>query len=283
MAKEKSLYIGLYGSENTNDDLQEILSGVLENIQTIAVSEALKSRNGSGTPTSGSVEYKRFVNSELKAIGTARTAGAGTKIEAKPIIVNIDDDKEIVEEVTGKDLKLYGIAGVAEKRKANHAKRTAAYLDTLFFAEAVSAGTKVDRGSYTAVQDIIDNMIVTAKATKSDFIDGIDAMDLALVVNGTYRKALKSALDELPNGTTPKNGEIGMYDSLTTYECNRMPAGINAIVMLKEAIAQPYYTSEYDMEKIPLSENFGLELFLHDGTQALVEEAIYYDQEPASV
>src|SRR5690554_3536638 len=110
MAKEKSLNIALYETE-TNDDLREVLDGVIENIQTSAVSEALKNREGSGDPTSGSVEYKRFVNAELEDKGTARGKLAGAKVIAKPVIVNLDDNKEIIEELQIKDIKLYGIAG----------------------------------------------------------------------------------------------------------------------------------------------------------------------------
>ena len=278
MAKEKSLNILIQNSE-TKDDLAEILDGVLENIQVGAVSEALKNKNGSGTPTSGSVLYKRFVNATLADLGTARTAAKGTAIKAKPITVNIDTDKEIVEEVAGKDLKLYGIAGIAQKRADNQSKRIKAFLDREFFAEAVSAGTRFTRGSLTGAKDIIDAMIVAAKETSSDFIDGIDAEDLAIVVNGTYRKALKNDLDELPNGTNPSNGRIGIYDSIEVYESNRMPSGVNAIVMLKGAVAQPYYVDEYSFEKIPLIDSYAIENFLHAGTKALMEETITYDSD----
>ena len=281
MAKEKALNILIQDSE-TKDDLAEVLDGVLENIQVGAVSEAIKNRNGSGTPEAGSVLYKRFVNSTLNALGTARTAGKGTAFEAATITVNINDDKEIVEEVAGKDLRLYGVAGIAAKRAANHAKRIQAYLDRKFFGEAVSAGTKFVRGDLTKAEDIIDAMIVAAKATSSDFIDGIDAEDLVLVVDGTYRKALKKYLDELPNGTRPENGRIGTYDSVPVYESNRLGSGVHAVIMLNGAIALPYYVDEYTFEKINLIDSYGIEAFLHCGCEALMPETITYDQDAQS-
>ena len=133
MAKQDALYVADYTDQATMDKLAEVLDGVIENIQVTAVSEALKNKNGSGNPEGGSVEYKRFVNAELKAKGTARTAGKGDKVIAKPIIVNLNDDKEIIEELQTKDVKLYGIDGMAEKRKGNFAKRVVAYLDRKFF------------------------------------------------------------------------------------------------------------------------------------------------------
>ena len=279
MARQAALNIADYTSPETMDNLAEVLDGVIENIQVSAVSEALKNTNGSGNPEGGSVEYKRFVNAVLEDKGTARTAGKGSKVVAKPIIVNLNDDKEIVEELQIKDVQLYGIDGMAEKRKGNFAKRIIAYLDRKFFNEAVTSGTKFNRGSLTDPKEIIDAMIVKAKETSSDFIDGIDAEDLALVVNGTYRKALKNDLDSLPNGTAPANGAIGTYDSVTVYESNRLPEGVNAIVMLKGAIAQPRLISDYQAEKVPFDDAIALETFLYTGVKTLVEEAVYYDGE----
>lgn len=277
MAKTATLNIQDYLNEEVNDNLQEILSGVIENIQTSAVSEALKNKEGSGEPTSGSVEYKRFANAELVDKGTAREAQAGVKVKAKPIIININDDKEIIEELQLKDVKLYGIDGMAEKRKGNFTKRVIAYLDRKFFVTTVNAGTKFTRGSLTAEKDILDAMIVSAKSTESDFIDGIDAEDLAIVLSPTWRKAVKNDLDELPNGTTPSNGAIGMYDSIIVHETHRLPEGVNAIVTLKGAVAQPYYLSEYGAEKVPFDDAIALETFLYNGSGALSKEAIIYD------
>ena len=70
MAKQNSLNIMVQGTEE-KDKLAEILDGVLENVQVSAVSEQIKAKNGSGEPESGSVEYKRFANAELKDKGTA--------------------------------------------------------------------------------------------------------------------------------------------------------------------------------------------------------------------
>lgn len=277
MARQASLNIQDYLDDKVMDNLAETLDGVIENIQTGAVSEALKNKEGSGDPVSGLVEYKRFANAELVDKGAARTALAGVKVKAKPVIVNINDDKEIIEELQLKDLKLYGVDGMAEKRKGNFTKRVIAYLDRKFFATTVTAGTKFERGTLTAEKDILDAMIVRAKSTVSDFIDGIDAEDLAIVLSPAWRKAVKNDLDELPNGTVASNGAIGMYDSIVVHETHRLPEGVNAIVTLKGAVAQPYYLSEYGAEKVPFDDAIALETFLYNGSKALVEEAILYD------
>ena len=274
---QKSLNVLINGT-STKDDLAVVLDGVLENIQVSAVSEAIKNKNGSGSPQGGTVNYKRLANATLEDKGTARQAGKGSEVKAKTISVLIDTDKEIVEEVTTKDLKLYGVAGMARKRADNQSKRIAAFLDRTFFSVAVTAGTQFTRGSLTDTKEIVDAMIVQAKNTSSDFIDGIDAEDLVLVLDGSYRKALKNDLDSLPNGTKPENGKIGVYDSVEVFESNRLPENVHAIVMLRGAVAQPYFVSEYDFEKIPLDDNYAIENFLYCGTKALMEETIIYDR-----
>ena len=279
---QKSLNVLINGT-STKDDLAVVLDGVLENIQVSAISEAIKNKNGSGSPQSGAVEYKRLANATLADKGTARQAGKGSQLKAETISVLIDTDKEIVEEVTTKDLKLYGVAGMAQKRADNQSKRIAAFLDKTFFDVAVKAGTKFTRGSLTDPKEIVDTMIVQAKNTSSDFIDGIDAEDLVLVLDGSYRKALKNDLDSLPNGTRPENGRIGVYDSVEVFESNRLPENVHAIVMIRGAVAQPYFVSEYDFEKIPLDDNYAIENFLYCGTKALMKETIIYDKTTASV
>lgn len=260
----------------TKENLKHVLSGVLENVSAKAISEQIKAKNGSGTPEGGVIEYKRFVNAELKDKGTARKNGAGDKVKAKPVKVYIDTDKEIVEELQGKDVKLYGIDGMAERRKVNHQSAIIRYLDREFFKKVLE-GTKVE--AKTSIQDTIDDLLYKARNLKNDFIDGIESDLLVIVVDSTYRKGMKKILDELPNGTDPKEQAIGMYDSVRVYESIRMPEGVHCVVMMDGAIAQPYYVSEYSAEKVPFDDAAALEDFLYKGTKALMEDTIFYVQE----
>ena len=257
----------------TKDNLKQVLSGVLENVSAKAVSEQIKAKNGSGTPEGGVIEYKRFVNAELKDKGTARKAGKGDAVKSEPVKVVIDTDKEIVEELQGKDVKLYGIDGMAERRKVNHQSAIIRYLDREFFAK-VTEGTEVTPKDN--VQDTIDDLLERARTLKNNFIDGIESDLLVIVVNSTYRKAMKKILDELPNGTDPKEQAIGMYDSVRVYESNRLPTDVEAVVMMDGAIAQPYYVSEYSAEKVPFDDAVALEDYLYKGTKALMKDTIFY-------
>lgn len=269
---QEALNIMLQDGE-TKDNLKHVLSGVLENVEARAVSEQIKAKNGSGSPEGGVIEYKRFVNAELKDKGTARKAGKGDPVKADPVKVVIDTDKEIVEELQGKDVKLYGIDGMAERRKVNHQSAIIRYLDREFFAKVLE-GTEVT--AKDNVQDTIDDLLERARTLKNDFIDGIESDLLVIVVDSTYRKQMKKILDELPNGTDPKEQAIGMYDSVRVYESNRLPTDVEAVVMMDGAIAQPYYVSEYSAEKVPFDDAVALEDYLYKGTKALMEDTIFY-------
>lgn len=269
---QEALNIMLQDGE-TKDNLKQVLSGVLENVSARAISEQIKAKNGSGTPEGGVIEYKRFANAELKDKGTARKQGKGDPVNSKPVKVYIDTDKEIVEELQGKDIKLYGIDGMAERRKPNHQSAIIRYLDREFFAKVLE-GTKVE--AKANVQDTIDDLLERARTLQNDFIDGIESDLLVIVVDSKYRKGMKKILDELPNGTDPKEQAIGMYDSVRVYESNRMPKGVRCVVMMDGAIAQPYYVSEYSAEKVPFDDAVALEDFLFKGTKALMEDTIFY-------
>lgn len=257
----------------TKAKLKEVLSGVIENVQARAISEHIKAKNGSGTPEGGTVKYKRFANAKLQDKGTARAAGKGNQVKEKPVSVVIDDDKEIVEELQGKDIKLYGIDGMAERRKVNHSSQIVSYLDREFFKEILK-GTKVE--AKANIQDTIDTLLTEARNLKNDYIDGIESDLLVIVVDSTYRKGMKKILDDMPNGTSPSEAAIGMYDSVRVYESIRMPEGVRAAVMMDGAIAQPFYVSEYGAEKIPFDDAVALEDFLYKGTKALMEDTIFY-------
>lgn len=140
MARQDALNI--YVDSTTKDKLAETYGEVIEAVQKEAISEQIKNKNYSGDPESGTVEIDRFKNATVNNYGTARGNGKGDNlVNSGKVTVTVDTDKEIVEELERKDVKLFGLAGMAEKRKKNHIKRMVSYLDTQFFAKAEAEGT----------------------------------------------------------------------------------------------------------------------------------------------
>jgi len=261
----------IFINENDKDKLAETYGGVIEAVQKDAVSEQIKNKNYSGDPSTGSVEISRFTNAEVKDQGTARTNGKGDHLIDKPVTVNIDTDKEIVEEFNKTDLRLHGVSGIAEKRKVNHAKRMVAYLDRQFFACAESEGTnKVVTGAN--IVEKIEDLILDVENTVNDYVDGVDRDLLVLTVKPAIYSKIKNYINETTNslnGVTEK-----VFNDVRIYSNSRQTK--DAICMIDGAIAQPVVTDEYDVEKINLSNNYGLELFFSKGTKAIMPDLIKY-------
>lgn len=64
--------------------LAELYGKTIEGVQKALISGSMKNMDLSGDPVSGTVEAKRFVNATPKNYGTARTAGKGDAVKAKP-------------------------------------------------------------------------------------------------------------------------------------------------------------------------------------------------------
>ena len=158
---------------STPATLAEIYGRVIENVQKSTLSTTLKSQLYTGNPAAGSVEFKRFVNSASKAYGTARAAAKGDKVTAPPTTVNLNQHKEIVEEVAKFDLDTFGVAGVMQRRADNHVVSMSAELDRAFFAQAAADGTAFSPASgVTAIQEIVESMIQTLETVHNDYVDG---------------------------------------------------------------------------------------------------------------
>ena len=270
MARQDALNILV--SEGVKDKLAETYGQVIEAVQTGAVSEQIKNKNYSGDATSGTVEIDRFKNAEVNDLGTARTGGKGDElVNSGKVVVSVDTDKEIVEELAKKDVKLFGLDGMAEKRKANHIKRMIAYLDKEFFACAETEGTEITLKA-TDVQGKIEELILSVETTVNDFVDGVDRDMIVVTVTPAIYSQIQNYIDSVPNSLTGVNDEY--FHKVRIYSNHRQTKP--AIAMIEGAVAQLVTTDEYDAEKIPLSNNIALELFFSKGTKAVMPDLIKY-------
>lgn len=269
--------ISLLAGESKPAELSEIYGLVIENVQKMTLSTALKSQQYSGNPAAGSVEFRRFVNSESKEYGTARTAARGGKVTAAPVTVNLDQHKEIVEEIANFDLETFGVANVMQRRADNHTKSMAATLDRAFFQTAADEGTAFTPAPDAAgIEAIAENMIQTMETTHNDYVDGVDRSMMSLVLSPARYGALRTFLDTQsdPNVDTAAE-EFGIYHGVRVYSCTRLPDGVNGLLMVDGAVAQPAVTNPYGTpEKIPLSNDYAVSLFYDYGTKALTPDLI---------
>lgn len=274
MARIESLSI--LTTESGKEYLAELYGKVIENVMKNLVSAGMKNADLSGNPVSGSVEAKRFVNAKSQDYGTARAAGAGNKVKAKPVTVSIKNDSEIVEEIEEKDIQLYGVDGLLERRAANHVIRMATDLDTAFFKVAADNATKVDITAGTTIEDELEQVIQECENTKNDFVDGVPRSMMSLVLNTAYYGKVRNNLDKQTRANVDTTAEeFYAWHGVECKSCVNLPAKVKYILMVNGAVAQPVMANQYAAEKIPLSEAYGVSLFYHYGTEAVMPDLIF--------
>ena len=269
--------LNLLNTEGGKAYLAELYGGVIEGIQKALVSGPLKNTELSGDPTSGTVEAKRFVNAQSQDYGTARTDGKGQAVKAATVTVPIDTDKEIVEELEQKDVRLYGVDGVMDRRSANHILRMAAELDTKFFAVAAGSAVALNLSGYTDVAEELEAIIQEAETTKNRFVDGVPRSMMHLVLSPKYYGKVRNDLDKQTNNANVDTAaeEFYTWHGVRTQSCVNLPVGLDYILMVQGAVAQPVMADQYSAEKVPLSNAWAIELFYHYGTVAVTPDLIF--------
>ena len=268
------------------DKLAEEYGKVIDNLQHITLASRLKNTDLSGDPTSGTVEAKRFVNKVGQTYGTARTAGKADYIKAEPVVIAINDDTEYLEEVEEKDLKTYGVNGLIERRTKNHQDALAVELDTKFFAEAVNGGSSFTPTGTPSIEDEIEEAIQTIETTKNDFVQGVPRNMIEVVMSPAYYGKLRNKINSISNSNDlgqVRNYEQGTFNNVNVYSNVFLPQGINYVVMVKGAVAQPVMTSIYNPAKVDLSDATAFGLFAYKGTKAVTPDLIIYNGTPASL
>lgn len=271
---------------STAEKLAEEYGKVIENLQHITLASRLKNTDLSGDPTSGTVEAKRFVNISGQSYGTARGAGHAQYIKADPVVVSLNDNTEYLEEVEEKDLKTYGVDGLIERRTRNHQDALAVELDTKFFAEAVNQGTSFTPTGTPTIEDEIEEAIQTIETTKNNFVQGVPRNLIEVVMSPAYYGRLRNKINSISNsnnlGVVP-NYEQGTFNNASVYSNVFLPQGINYVVMVKGAVAQPIMTSIYNPKQIELSDAIGFGLFAYKGTKAVTPDLIIYNGSTVSL
>lgn len=274
MARIESLSI--LTTDDGKEYLSELYGKVIDNVQKELVSSGMKNQDLSGDPEAGSVEAKRFANANAQDYGTARAAGAGNKVKAKPVTVAIDTDREIVEEIEEKDTKLYGVDGVLERRVSNHALRMAAELDKKFFAAAAEAAVAVTIPDGASIEEELELVIQECENTSNDFVDGVPRSMMHLVLSTAYYGKVRNNLDKQTRSNVDTTAEEFLaWHGVEAKSCVHLPAGCDYLLLVDGAVAQPVMSNGYKAERIQLSESYGVSLFFHYGTKVVTPDLIF--------
>lgn len=256
----------------TEDKLREVIGSIQDMIQANLVSKYLRNENLSGDPMAGSVNVKRLMTSTVRDYGTARGNGFGDKVADNGVTINLDQRKEVVEEINKFDIAQYGLADMLSRRAMNIALSVDYELDTKFFAEAESKGTEVTFEG-TAIQDKVEELIQKAETTSNDNVRGVNRSMLALSLSPKAFGALENYIDTLPN---PVAGgvDVNYFHRVKVYANPNQTE--DAICMLVGAIAQPAVIADIKEEDIPLSNEVAIQVFFNYGVEAVTPDLIYY-------
>ena len=271
MARIASLNILL--DTSGKDLLAEQYGAVIANVQKNCISQLIKNTALSGTPGAGTYEAKRFVNKSAQNYGTARSAAHGQYVEAQPVVVQVNQNKEIVVEVEDKDVLLYGVDALVEREAASAQKAMVRALERAFFTEAVSAGSAATITALT-IEGQMEQLIQAVETVENDFVDGVERDDIVVVCNPATYGQLRTYFDkvEAGNGTAES---FGRFHGVRVFSSVYLPDSVDAIAMMEGAIAQPVLPKIYGAERIPLSDAVAFGLFFYYGTKAVAADLIF--------
>lgn len=274
--------LSIYSSEEAKAYLRNVIVGIFENLGAKTVSARLKSKNANLTQAAGSYEFKRFANATSQEYGTARTAAKGQKIIAPSITVNLDTNREIVEEINlfdGQSFTQETFEALVNRRKAAIQLAIERELDRAFFAKIKEQGTAA--GINIALTDSIvaqlEDVIVKLVTTTNDYVDGVDRENMALIVSPKLYSKLKTELNDVYNFSgTVEEGTFKGINGVAVFEALRLPEGVDYILLTMDSVAQPTLITGVDVEKIPLSNDYAISVFYRYGTKTLATELALY-------
>lgn len=280
MAQTQALSI--YQSAEAKTYLRNVIVGIFENIGKSTLAGKLKSKNADLSKAAGSYEFKRFANAISQAYGTARTAGQGQKIVAPPIPVNMDVNREIVEELNlfdGQSFTQDTFEAFVNRRKNAIELAVQRELDRSFFAKIQEEGTAsavtVDTTANIIAQ--LEELFIELETTSNEYVDGVDRELMALILSPRLYGKVKTELNDVYNfAGTVEEGTFKGINGVATFSSNRLPTGVDFELIVMDSVAQPVIIKDVDVEKIQLSNEYAVETFYRYGTKVLAKELALY-------
>lgn len=275
MARIKALNILL--EDQGKAYLSELYGKVIQNVQKRALSSLFKNVDLSGDPVSGTVEANRYQNSKSNEYGTARRQAKGDAVVARPVTVPVNIDREIIEEIEKKDILLNGVDGLLDRRSKNHIDSMVKELDRAFFLEtALGAENNYEEDQAKSVAENIEAQIVSLEKTQNEFVDGVTRNLMALVLDTQTYSLIRNYLDTSvgnANVSTAAEG-FGYFHGVEVHSTVYLPAGVKGLLFVIGSTAQPVISTEYEANRIGLSQAYAVELYYDYGTKVVTPDLI---------
>jgi hypothetical protein len=268
MARQDSMFI--FKSEGSTEQvLREVYAGVLNNFETMALSNIVKNKNLSGDPRAGSVEVDRILNAAVVDYDPS-DEDIGIKIEK--VTINVDTPKMIREKFYKWDLDQFGVENLIGRRSDMYVRSMVRFADRLFFSTAEAEGNERTLEGDN-MREKVDQLIRFVSDATNNYADGVDSDLIHLFLKSDKWDAFKMHIDTYPN---PAGGglTIGDYNGVKVYRNHRQTE--DAIVMAEGTIGFPIAPIGVDQDKIPGSVEYYLGLFFKYGIEAVMPELISY-------
>lgn len=285
----------LSGTEDGKMLLAEEYKGIIENVGRRTISSLFKNTRLSGDPQAGTLVAKRFAAAKSEEYGTARAAGKGKPGRGMNVAVDINIDKEIIEEYEEKDIRLGGVPGLLSERKTAITRAMVRELDENFFLVAVgkrkeSDGTigTVDGGTEVTVtgntvKERVTEVVMKLHTTKNEFVNGIEKEDIHVSLSPESYEEMRGEIDTVGNANVKTDvAEFGRYHGAWIYSNVHQPEGVEIIAMCTESIAEPVMADEYQAKQIELSNAYAIGMFFHYGCKVVMPDLIYYSKKPGA-
>lgn len=271
---ENSLSIILQTNASARDTLAEQWGVVLSNYAKGTIAGLYKNTDLSGDPQAGVLHAKRFANATLANYGAAR-GGSVAKVRALDVAVNINDNKEVIEEVEEKDLKLYGVEGLIERRTLNQQGAVSRYFERKFFNKGFAQGGVVTLAG-SNIEDKLEEVIQKVETVGNDFVDGVDRADMVLALRPSVYGKARNHIDAVSNPNILSSvGEFGYFHGVITHSSVYLPETVDYMIFVKGSIAQPIIESIYNPQKIDLSDSTAFGIFLYSGTETVAPDLVF--------
>ena len=107
---------------------------------------------------------------------------------------------------------------------------------------------------------------------------------IEVIMTPAYYGKLRNKINSISNSNglgQLANYEEGIFNNTKVYSTVFLPSGVDYVVMVDGAIAQPVMTSISEPAKIPMSDATSFGLFAYKGTKAVMEDLIIYKETAA--
>jgi len=226
----------------------------------------------------GTVKVRRMKTAISQPYGTARGVGEANTLQNNYSKVEIDTDRELAEELSAKDIKLWqeeGALAILEGRREIFGLSMGVELEKAYFTklqQTAVANSLLDVSEASDIQDKLSLLIEHLESIENDNVHNVDRSMMVLTVAPKWFDALEKVV------TTFNNPITGRTDAKAFRGVEIRPAvrqGFDAIVQVVGSLAQPVVMDEFSIDKPDFSNDKYAYMSYYYGTGAVMSDLVF--------